>query len=114
MVNDAQKQAAQYTQAVKATPGIHVTKTIKDNSGTHDKLFFLGNDGSTAYKDKLIPNQPSFTLKLDGMKEIEYNPNRGDNDLASAEGSYGMSGSFNIVGDADKIDYPNAGKSESS
>ena len=107
VVNDAQKQAAQYTQAVKATPGIHVTKTIKDNSGTHDKLFFLGNDGSTAYKDKLIPNQPSFTLKLDGMKEIEYNPNRGDNDLASAEGSYGMSGSFNIVGDADKIDYPN-------
>lgn len=107
VVNDAQKQAAQYTQAVKATPGIHVTKTIKDNSGTHDKLFFLGNDGSTAYKDKLIPNQHSFTLKLDGMKEIEYNPNRGDNNLASAEGSYGMSGSFSILGDANKIDYPN-------
>lgn len=107
MVNDAQKQAAQYTQAVKATPGIHVTKTINDSSGTHDKLFFLGNDGSPAYKNKLIPNQPSFTLKLDGMKEIEYNPNRGDNDLASAEGSYGMSGDFRILGDANKIDYPN-------
>lgn len=107
VVNDAQKNTAQYTQAVKATPGIHVTKTINDNSGTHDKLFFLGNDGSTAYKDKLIPNKPSFTLKLDGMKEIEYNPNRGDNDLASAEGSYGMSGSFSILGDADKVDYPN-------
>lgn len=107
VVNDAQKNTAQYTQAVKATPGIHVTKTINDNSGTHDKLFFLGNDGSTTYKDKLIPNQPSFTLKLDGMKEIEYNPNRGDNDLASAEGSYGMSGSFSILGDANKIAYPN-------
>lgn len=107
VVNDAQEGTAQYTQAVKATPGIHVTKTINDNSGTHDKLFFLGNDGSTAYKDKLIPNQPSFTLKLDGMKEIEYNPNRGHNDLASAEGSYGMSGSFSILGDADKVDYPN-------
>lgn len=107
VVNDAQKEAAQYTQAVKATPGIHVTKTIKDNSGTHDKLFFLGNDGSTAYKNKLIPNQPSFTLKLDGMKEIEYNPNRGHNDLASAEGSYGMSGEFTILGDAKEVDYPN-------
>ena len=107
VVNDAQKNTAQYTQAVKATPGIHVTKTINDNSGTHDKLFFLGNDGTTTYKDKLIPNQPSFTLKLEGMKEIEYNPNRGDNNLASAEGSYGMSGSFNIIGDADKVAYPN-------
>lgn len=105
VVNDAQKNTAQYTQAVKATPGIHVTKTINDNSGTHDKLFFLGNDGTEAYK--LIPNQPSFTLKLEGMKEIEYNPNRGHNDLASAEGSYGMSGSFSILGDANKIAYPN-------
>lgn len=105
VVNDAQKNTAQYTQAVKATPGIHVTKTINDNSGTHDKLFFLGNDGTEAYK--LIPNQPSFTLKLEGMKEIEYNPNRGHNDLASADGSYGMSGSFSILGDADKVDYPN-------
>lgn len=105
VVNDAQKNTAQYIQAVKATPGIHVTKTINDNSGTHDKLFFLGNDGTEAYK--LIPNQPSFTLKLEGMKEIEYNPNRGHNDLASADGSYGMSGSFSILGDADKVAYPN-------
>lgn len=107
VVNDAQKQAAQYTQAVKATPGIHVTKSVNDNSGTHDKLFFLGNDGTKAHKGKLAPNQHSFTLDLKGMKEVEYNPNRGDNDLASAEGSYGMSGDFNIVGDANKIDYPN-------
>lgn len=107
VVNDAQKQAAQYTQAVKATPGIHVTKSVNDNSGTHDKLFFLGYDGKKAHKGKLAPNQPSFTLDLKGMKEVEYNPNRGDNDLASAEGSYGMSGDFNIVGDANKIDYPN-------
>ena len=99
--------AEQLKQAQIATPGIHVTKTINDSSGTHDKLFFLGNDGSPAYKDKLIPNQPSFTLNLKGMKEIEYNPNRGHNDLASAEGSYGMSGSFSILGDANKIDYPN-------
>lgn len=107
VVNDAQKQAAQYTQAVKATPDIHVTKSVNDNSGTHDKLFFLGNDGTEAHKGKLAPNQRSFTLDLKGMKEVEYNPNRGDNDLASAEGSYGMSGDFNIVGDANKIDYPN-------
>ena len=107
VVNDAQKNAPQYTQAVKATPGIHVTKTINDNSGTHDKLFFLGNNGTEAYKDKLIPNQPSFTLKLEGMKEIEYNPTRGNNDLASADGSYGMSGSFSVINNTDTPDYPN-------
>lgn len=94
-------------EAKKATPGIHATKSINNNSGTHDKLFFLGNDGTEDHKGKLAPNQPSFTLDLEGMKEIEYNPNRGDNDLASAEGSYGMSGSFSILGDADKVDYPN-------
>ena len=108
VVNDAQKNAPQYTQAVKATPGIHVTKTINDNSGTHDKLFFLGNNGTEAYKDKLIPNQPSFTLKLEGMKEIEYNPTRGNNDLASADGSYGMSGSFSVINNTDTPDYPNS------
>lgn len=94
-------------EAKQATPGIHATKSINNNSGTHDKLFFLGNDGTEAHKGKLAPNWPSFSLNLEGLKEIEYNANRGDNDLASKRGSYGMSGSFSIIGDADKVDYPN-------
>lgn len=94
-------------EAKKATPGIHATKSINNNSGTHDKLFFLGNDGAEDHKGKLAPNQPSFSLNLKGMKEIEYNANRGDNDLANQSGSYGMSGSFSIIGDADKVAYPN-------
>lgn len=94
-------------EAKKATPDIHATKSINNNSGTHDKLFFLGNDGTEAHKGKLAPNQPSFTLDLEGMKEIEYNANRGDNDLANQSGSYDMSGSFSIIGDADKVAYPN-------
>lgn len=32
-------------QAKKATPDIHETKSVKNSSGTHDKLFFLGNGG---------------------------------------------------------------------
>ena len=94
-------------EAKQATPGIHATKSINNSSGTHDKLFFLGNDGTKAHKGKLAPNQPSFTLDLEGMKEIEYNANRGDNDLAKKSGSYGMSGSFSVIGDANTVDYPN-------
>ena len=94
-------------EAKKATPGIHATKSINNNSGTHDKLFFMGNDGAEAHKGKLAPNQPSFTLDLKGMKEIEYNANRGDNDLANISGSYGMSGSFSVINNTDTPDYPN-------
>lgn len=94
-------------EAKKATPGIHATKSINNNSGTHNKLFFMGNDGTAAHKGKLAPNQPSFTLDLKGMKEIEYNANRGDNDLASKSGSYGMSGSFSVINNTNTADYPN-------
>ena len=94
-------------EAKQATPGIHATKSINNSSGTHDKLFFLGNDGTKGHKGKLAPNQPSFSLNLKGMKEIEYNANRGDNDLAQKSGSYGMSGSFSVINNTNTADYPN-------
>lgn len=95
-------------EAKQATPGIHATKSINNSSGTHDKLFFLGNDGAEGHEGKLAPNQPSFSLNLKGMKEIEYNANRGDNNLASKSGSYGMSGSFSVINNTDTPDYPNS------
>lgn len=95
-------------EAKQATPGIHATKSINNSSGTHDKLFFLGNDGAEGHEGKLAPNQPSFSLNLKGMKEIEYNANRGDNDLAQKSGSYGMSGSFSVINNTDTPDYPNS------
>lgn len=95
-------------EAKQATPGIHATKSINNNSGTHDKLFFLGNDGAKGHEGKLAPNWPSFTLNLKGMKEIEYNANRGDNDLAQKSGSYGMSGSFSVINNTNTADYPNS------
>lgn len=95
-------------EAKQATPGIHATKSINNSSGTHDKLFFLGNDGTEGHEGKLAPNQPSFSLNLKGMKEIEYNANRGDNNLASKSGSYGMSGSFSVINNTNTPDYPNS------
>lgn len=95
-------------EAKQATPGLHATKSIHNNSGTHDKLFFLGNDGAEGHEGKLVPNWPSFTLNLKGMKEIEYNANRGDNDLAKKSGSYGMSGSFSVINNTNTADYPNS------
>lgn len=95
-------------EAKQATPGIHATKSINNSSGTHDKLFFLGKDGTEGHEGKLAPNQPSFSLNLKGMKEIEYNANRGDNDLAQKSGSYGMSGSFSVINNTNTADYPNS------
>lgn len=95
-------------EAKQATPGIHATKSINNSSGTHDKLFFLGNDGAEGHEGKLAPNQHSFSLNLKGMKEIEYNANRGDNDLACQSGSYGMSGSFSVINNTNTADYPNS------
>lgn len=95
-------------EAKQATPGLHATKSIHNNSGTHDKLFFLGNDRAEGHEGKLAPNWPSFTLNLKGMKEIEYNANRGDNDLAQKSGSYGMSGSFSVINNTNTADYPNS------
>lgn len=94
-------------EAKQATPGIHATKSINNSSGTHDKLFFLGNDRAEGHEGKLAPNQPSFSLNLKGMKEIEYNANRGDNNLASKSGSYGMSGSFSVINNTNTADYHN-------
>ena len=85
----------QYEQAIKATPDIHVTKSVADNSGTHDKLFFLGNGGypynTNENRNKVRPNQKPFTLNLYGIKRVQFNANKGDNDLAKLDDSYGMS-----------------------
>lgn len=103
IVNDANRKE-QLEQAKKATPDMHVTISLKDdNSGTHDKLFFLGNGGHpfshSDNHDKLWPNQKPFSLNLHGIKRVEYNPTRGNNDLVVKDGSYGMSGSIQIDGE---------------
>lgn len=95
-------------QAITATPDIHATQSVNNNSGTHDKLFFLGNGGvdynnsSEMYRDKVWANQKPFTLHLHGIKRIKYNPNQGNNDLSMLDGSYGLSGSIQVMkGNAD-------------
>lgn len=90
-------------QAITATPDIHETKSVHNNSGTHDKLFFLGNGGvdynsTSEYRDKVWANQKPFTLHLHGIKRIQYNPNKGHNDLSVQDGSYGLSGSIQVIG----------------
>lgn len=90
-------------QAITATPDIHETKSVHNNSGTHDKLFFLGNGGvdynsTSEYRDKVWANQKPFTLDLQGIKRIQYNPNKGHNDLSTQAGSYGLSGSIQVSG----------------
>lgn len=91
-----------FNQAQKATPDIHATGSVKNSSGTHDKLFFLGNGGvdynsTSAYRDKVWANQKPFTLHLQGIKRIHYNPNQGNNDLSMKDGSYGLSGSIQVI-----------------
>lgn len=90
-------------QAITATPDIHETKSVHNNSGTHDKLFFLGNGGvdynsTSEYRDKVWANQKPFTLDLQGIKRIQYNPNKGHKDLSTQDGSYGLSGSIQVIG----------------
>ncbi len=96
-------------QAKKATPDIHATKSVGDGSGTHDKLFFLGNGGypysNSDKHDKVWTNQKPFTLHLHGIKKIQYNPTRGDNGLSAQDGSYGLSGSIYVNGGNDKADF---------
>lgn len=95
----------QYKQAIKATPDIHPTKSVGDNSGTHNKLFFLGNGGQDYFnstdnnRNKVWPNQKPFTLYLYGIKRVLFNPARGDDRLAAKDGSYGMSGEIRLEGD---------------
>ena len=102
IVNDA-KRNEQLEQAKKATPNMHATQSVNDNSGTHDKLFFLGNGGypysNSDYHDKVWANQKPFTLNLHGIKRVQYNPARGYNELVVEDGSYGMSGSIHVDGD---------------
>ena len=94
----------QKEQAIKATSDIHATKSVNDNSGTHDKLFFLGNGGydyinsTYEFRNKVWPNQKPFTLNLYGIKRVLFNANRGDNRLAQQDGSYGMSGDIQLGG----------------
>lgn len=82
---------------------MHATQSVDDNSGTHDKLFFLGNGGypfsHSDNHDKVLANQKPFTLNLHGIKRVQYNPARGDNDLVVKDGSYGMSGSIHVDGE---------------
>ena len=90
------------TEAKKATPDIHATNSVNNNSGTHDKLFFLGNGGvdynsTNEDRDKVWANQKPFTFHLQGIKRIHYNPNKGDNGLSMQDGSYGLSGSIEVI-----------------
>ena len=97
-------------QAKTATPDIHETVSVHNNSGTHDKLFFLGNGGidynsTSEYRDKVWANQKPFTLHLHGIKRIQYNPNKGHNDLSTQDGSFGLSGSIQVIsGNANDAD----------
>lgn len=110
IVNDlSNKENAQFKQAQKATPDIHPTKSVNNGSGTHNKLFFLGNGGygytsSYEYRNKVWPNQKPFTLNLHGIKRVQYNPARGDGRLTKKDGSYGMSGEILIDG-ANQADF---------
>ena len=110
VVNDVGgSNAEQLEQAKKATPSIHATKSVNDTSGTHDKLFFLGNGGyeyNDSEHNKVWANQKPFTLNITGNKKVQYNPNRGFNDIAGTDGSYGSTGSIYIE-NSTTVDYPN-------
>ena len=101
MVNNVSDQV-QLDSAKIATPEMHETKSLKNNSGTHDKLFFLGNGGysynTNDNRNKVWANQKPFTLHLHGIKRIQYNPNQGHNGLSAQDGSYGLSGSIQVIG----------------
>lgn len=101
----------QKDQALKANDGIHATKSVDDNSGTHDKLFFLGNGGydwSTSNNhNKVRANLKPFKMNLKGTKVITYNPNAGVYELAKEDGSYGMTGEIKID-NSGVVDYPDS------
>ena len=89
---------------------IHVNNKIGQNYGTQNKLFFFGNGGykfeTADNHDKVSVNQKPFTLNISGTKQVEYNPNKGNNDLAKETSACGMSASFQIPNPG-QIDYPN-------
>ena len=108
MVNNVSDQV-QLDKAKIATPDMHETKSLGNNSGTHDKLFFLGNGGypynTNENRNKVRPNQKPFTLNLYGIKRVQFNANKGDNDLAKLDDSYGMSAEIELKGDNNKADF---------
>lgn len=108
MVNNVFDQV-QLDKAKIATPDMHETASLKNGSGTHDKLFFLGNGGyyynTNDNHNKVLPNQKPFTLNLYGIKRVLFNANKGNNDLAKKDGCYGMSGEIELKGDNDKADF---------
>ena len=110
IVNDMYT-SEQRAQAEKAGDGIHVTKSVNNGSGTHDKLFFLGNGGyewsTSDNHNKLRANFKPFTLKLKGTKVVTYNPNQGYNNFTYEYGSYGMTGELKID-NSGVVDYPDA------
>lgn len=89
---------------------IHVNNKIGQKYGTQNKLFFFGNGGyefsNSNNHDKLIVNQKPFTLNISGTKQVQYNPNRGNNNLAKITNACGMSADFYIPNPG-QIDYPN-------
>lgn len=100
-------------QAEKANDGIH---TIPDGNGcgTHNKLFFLGaepkynSDNSIIVQssNKLYGNQPAVVLSnMKGNKIVEVNPNKGDNEDAKKDKSYGLQADIYIP-NMYVIDYP--------
>ena len=101
IVNDVSSNGI-LAQAITATPDIHATKSVNNNSGTHDKLFVLGNGGFASSNsdnhDKVWANQKPFTLNLHGIKRVQYNPNKGFTELSIQDGSYGLSGSIYVDG----------------
>lgn len=108
MVNNV-SDPVQLDKAKIATPDMHETKSLGNNSGTHDKLFFLGNGGysynTNDNRNKVRPNQKPFTLQLYGIKRVQFNANKGDNDLAKLDDSYGMSAEIEFKGDNNQADF---------
>ncbi len=95
-------------QAKKANDGIH---KIGNGFGTHDKLFFLGSEPNVNVQssNKLYGNQPAVVLpEIKGTKIIEVNTSRGSNDDAAKDNSYGLQADFQIPGNLNEVDYPDA------
>lgn len=107
--NDIYNLANEAYKKSGTADNIHVNNKIGNNYGTQNKLFFFGNGGykfeSANDHDKVYVNQKPFTLNISGTKQVEYNPNRGNNNLAKETNACGMSASFQIP-NPDQVDYP--------
>lgn len=93
-------------QAEKANDNIH---SIGNGFGTHNKLFFLGSEPkeNVQSSNKLYGNQPAVALpEIKGTKIVEVNPNKGNNEDAQKDKSYGLQAEFQIPGDLNEVDYP--------